>query len=55
MWFKRHALCKSMEKRKKFGHMKVQVYKKWWAHEGSCEKKKKEKEDRYVLKIKLMR
>jgi hypothetical protein len=23
-WFKRHGLCKSMKKEKKYGHMKVQ-------------------------------
>jgi hypothetical protein len=56
VWFKRHALCKSMKKRKKI-----------WTHEGPSiwkmmstwrlmwKKKKKEKEDSHVLKIKLMR
>ena len=28
MWFKRHGLCKSMKKKKKYGHMKVQEEKK---------------------------
>jgi hypothetical protein len=47
--------AKVWKKEKKFEHMKVQVYEKWWAHEGSCEKRKKGKEDSHVLKIKLMR
>ena len=54
MWFKRHGLCKSMKKKKKYGHMKVQEEKNIGTHEGPKVLKKKMSTWRLIKRKKEM-